>query len=130
MAGLLNISEPNASSPTDTFNNKNNSHSGLNNDFLNNLTMDATTASQQMTRKHNREEIAELFDLPLMDLLLQAQTIHRAHFTANEVQISTLLSIKTGCLRRSPSFFPTMRATASVPLPAANGTTSVTGAEG
>ena len=95
MAGLLNISEPNASSPTDTFNNKNNSHSGLNNDFLNNLTTDAT-ASQQMTRKHNREEIAELFDLPLMDLLLQAQTIHRAHFTANEVQISTLLSIKTG----------------------------------
>ena len=95
MAGLLNISEPNASSPTDTFNNKNNSHSGLDNDFLNNLTTDAT-ASQQMTRKHNREEIAELFDLPLMDLLLQAQTIHRAHFTANEVQISTLLSIKTG----------------------------------
>ena len=95
MAGLLNISEPNASSLTDTFNNKNNSHSGLNNDFLNNLTTDAT-ASQQMTRKHNREEIAELFDLPLMDLLLQAQTIHRAHFTANEVQISTLLSIKTG----------------------------------
>ena len=95
MAGLLNISEPNASSPTDTFNNKNNSHSGLNNDFLNNLTTD-TTASQQMTRKHSREEIAELFDLPLMDLLLQAQTIHRAHFTANEVQISTLLSIKTG----------------------------------
>ncbi|HCI75446.1 MAG TPA: biotin synthase BioB [Psychrobacter sp.] len=96
MAGLLNISEPNASSPTDTFNNKNNSHSGLNNDFLNNLTMDASKASQQMARKHSREEIAELFDLPLMDLLLQAQTIHRAHFTANEVQISTLLSIKTG----------------------------------
>ena len=95
MAGLLNISEPNASSPTDTFNNKNNSHSGLNNDFLNNLTTDAT-ASQKMTRKHSREEIAELFDLPLMDLLLQAQTIHRANFTANEVQISTLLSIKTG----------------------------------
>ncbi|PWK08911.1 biotin synthase [Psychrobacter immobilis] len=95
MAGLLNISEPNASSPTDTFNNKNNSHSGLDNDFLNNLTTDAT-ASQQMTRKHSREEIAKLFDLPLMDLLLQAQTIHRANFTANEVQISTLLSIKTG----------------------------------
>ena len=95
MAGLLNISEPNASSPTDTFNNKNNSHSGLNNDFLNNLTTDAT-ASQQMTRKHSREEIAALFDLPLMDLLLQAQTVHREHFIANEVQISTLLSIKTG----------------------------------
>ncbi len=46
--------------------------------------------------KHNREQIAQLFDLPLMDLLLQAQTVHRQHFTANEVQISTLLSIKTG----------------------------------
>jgi len=96
MAGLLNISEPNASSPTDTFNNKNNSHNGLNNDFLASLTTDATKANQPIARKHNREEIAELFDLPLMDLLLQAQTIHRAHFTANEVQISTLLSIKTG----------------------------------
>ncbi len=96
MAGLLNISEPNASSNTDTFNNKNNSHSGLNNDFLNNLTMGASKASQQMARKHSREEIAKLFDLPLMDLLLQAQTIHRQNFKANEVQISTLLSIKTG----------------------------------
>lgn len=96
MAGLLNISEPNVSSPTDTFNTQNNSHSSSNNDFFASLTTDATKANQQTVRKHNREEIAELFDLPLMDLLLQAQTIHRAHFTANEVQISTLLSIKTG----------------------------------
>ena len=44
----------------------------------------------------SRETIATLFDLPFMDLLLQAQTIHRQHFKPNEVQISTLLSIKTG----------------------------------
>lgn len=44
----------------------------------------------------SKDEITRLFDLPLMDLLLQAQTVHRKHFTANEVQISTLLSIKTG----------------------------------
>ncbi len=44
----------------------------------------------------SREYIATLFDLPLMDLLLQAQTVHRTHFNANEVQVSTLLSIKTG----------------------------------
>ncbi len=44
----------------------------------------------------SREDIAALFDLPLMDLLMQAQTVHRQHFNANEVQISTLLSIKTG----------------------------------
>ena len=35
-------------------------------------------------------------DYPFNDLLFQAQTVHRAHFDPNEVQISTLLSIKTG----------------------------------
>lgn len=44
----------------------------------------------------SKEEIARLFELPLIDLLMQAQTVHREHFNANEVQISTLLSIKTG----------------------------------
>lgn len=100
MAGLLNISEPNASNHnhnhnhnhTDTaINNKNPSH-----DSLATLATDATNTKQQTASKHSREQIAQLFDLPLMDLLLQAQTIHRQHFTANEVQISTLLSIKTG----------------------------------
>ncbi|MCR5872435.1 biotin synthase BioB [Sphingomonas sp. J344] len=43
-----------------------------------------------------REEIAALFDLPFMELVYQAATVHRAHFAANEVQLSTLLSIKTG----------------------------------
>ncbi|HEY0327013.1 MAG TPA: biotin synthase BioB [Allosphingosinicella sp.] len=43
-----------------------------------------------------RAEIAALFDLPLLDLLYQAQTIHRAYHPANQVQLSTLLSIKTG----------------------------------
>jgi biotin synthase len=43
-----------------------------------------------------REEIAGLFDLPLMDLLWQAQQAHRRHHAPNEVQLSTLLSIKTG----------------------------------
>ena len=94
MAGLLNISEPNANNHnhTDTtLNNQNASH-----DFLATLATDATNTKQQAASKHSREQIAQLFELPLMDLLLQAQTIHRQHFTANEVQISTLLSIKTG----------------------------------
>jgi len=43
-----------------------------------------------------REEIAALFALPFADLIFRAQTVHRRHFSANEVQISTLLSIKTG----------------------------------
>jgi len=41
-------------------------------------------------------DIAELFELPFMDLLHRAQQVHREHFNANEVQLSTLLSIKTG----------------------------------
>lgn len=44
----------------------------------------------------SREQIEALFDLPLMDLLMQAQSIHREHFEPNSVQVSTLLSIKTG----------------------------------
>lgn len=92
MAGLLSISEPNASSPTDTLNHQNTT----NHDFLASLATDATKTNKTVAHQYSREEIAQLFDLPLMDLLLQAQTIHRANFTANEVQISTLLSIKTG----------------------------------
>ena len=81
MSALLNITEPN-----------NNANSN-DNDFLASLPTDATEATAS---KYSREQIAQLFDLPLMDLLLQAQTIHRQNFNANEVQISTLLSIKTG----------------------------------
>ncbi|VAX07903.1 Biotin synthase [hydrothermal vent metagenome] len=42
------------------------------------------------------DEITALFTLPFNDLLFQAQTIHRQNFVANEVQVSSLLSIKTG----------------------------------
>jgi biotin synthase len=44
----------------------------------------------------SREEIAALFALPFPELVFRAQAIHRANFDAREVQISTLLSIKTG----------------------------------
>ena len=44
----------------------------------------------------NKAEIEALFELPFNDLLFRAQQVHRAHFDPNEVQISTLLSIKTG----------------------------------
>ncbi|HEX4160353.1 MAG TPA: biotin synthase BioB [Rhizomicrobium sp.] len=43
-----------------------------------------------------REEIRALFVLPFPELIFRAQTVHRANFTPGEVQISTLLSIKTG----------------------------------
>ena len=40
--------------------------------------------------------IEALFALPFADLMYQAQTVHREHFDPNRVQLSTLLSIKTG----------------------------------
>jgi biotin synthase len=43
-----------------------------------------------------RTRIAALLVLPLPELIFQAQTVHRKHFSPTEVQISTLLSIKTG----------------------------------
>ncbi len=42
------------------------------------------------------DEINELFHRPLLDLLFEAQTIHRKNFAANAIQVSTLISIKTG----------------------------------
>jgi biotin synthase len=42
------------------------------------------------------EEVLTLFGQPFNDLLFQAQTVHRQVFDANEIQMSTLLSIKTG----------------------------------
>jgi biotin synthase len=43
-----------------------------------------------------RGELSGLFALPFNDLIFRAQTLHRKYFDAREVQISTLLSIKTG----------------------------------
>ncbi len=43
-----------------------------------------------------REEIAALFDLPFTELLFRAATVHRAHHAPDQVQLCTLLSIKTG----------------------------------
>jgi biotin synthase len=44
----------------------------------------------------SREEILALFALPLTELLHRAGTVHRQHFDPAEVQVSTLLSVKTG----------------------------------
>lgn len=43
-----------------------------------------------------RDEIQALYDQPFLDLVFQAQGVHRQHFQANAIQVSTLLSIKTG----------------------------------
>ncbi|USA45179.1 biotin synthase BioB [Acinetobacter sp. C26M] len=43
-----------------------------------------------------RDEIQALYDQPFLDLVFEAQGVHRQHFQANSIQVSTLLSIKTG----------------------------------
>ncbi len=53
-----------------------------------------------------REEVRAVFDLPFNDLLFAAQWIHRQHFEANAVQISRLLSIKTGACPEDCAYCP------------------------
>jgi len=50
------------------------------------------------------EEIEDLFNLPFNDLIYKSQTVHRKHFDPNQVQISTLLSIKTGACPEDCSY--------------------------
>ncbi|MCL6271202.1 biotin synthase BioB [Sansalvadorimonas sp. 2012CJ34-2] len=63
---------------------------------------------QNTTTRHDWTvaEVEELFALPFNDLLFQAQTIHRQHFDPNEVQVSTLLSIKTGACPEDCKYCP------------------------
>ena len=56
----------------------------------------AASGAMQSARRWTVAEIEALFALPFSDLVFQAQAAHRAHFDPNEVQVSTLLSIKTG----------------------------------
>jgi biotin synthase len=49
-----------------------------------------------MSTNRTRAEIAAIYQQPLLDLLMQAQTVHRQFHAANEVQMCRLLSIKTG----------------------------------
>jgi biotin synthase len=51
-------------------------------------------------------EVTALFDLPFNDLMFRAQTVHREHFDANAVQLSTLLSIKTGGCEEDCAYCP------------------------
>lgn len=52
------------------------------------------------------DEVKALFALPFNDLIFKAQTIHREHFDPNEVQISSLLSIKTGACSEDCGYCP------------------------
>jgi len=60
--------------------------------------MNAPSPSFDAVPRHDwtREELRALFALPFPELIFRAQSVHRMHFDPREVQISTLLSIKTG----------------------------------
>lgn len=62
------------------------------------LTTNTPTAAAPIEPRHTwtRDEVEALFALPFSDLIFEAQSVHRQWFDANEVQKSTLLSIKTG----------------------------------
>jgi len=50
----------------------------------------------QIRHDWTQAEIKTLFESPFIELMFRAQTIHRAHFDPNKIQLATLLSIKTG----------------------------------
>jgi biotin synthase len=69
--------------------------------------MDRTRADDKDLRQDwTLGEVEALFALPFNDLLFQAQAVHRRHFRPNEVQISTLLSIKTGACPEDCAYCP------------------------
>ncbi len=59
-----------------------------------------------MTNKWTLNQAQEIFSLPFNDLLFKAQTVHRENFNPNALQISTLLSIKTGSCPENCSYCP------------------------
>lgn len=52
------------------------------------------------------DEVRALFELPFNDLMFRAQSVHREHFDPNEVQLSTLLNIKTGACPEDCAYCP------------------------
>ncbi|MDH5434610.1 MAG: biotin synthase BioB, partial [Gammaproteobacteria bacterium] len=67
--------------------------------------------SENVSEKESRNnwqlsELQSLYQKPLMDLLLQAQNIHRENFEPNEIQVSTLMSIKTGACPEDCAYCP------------------------
>ncbi len=59
------------------------------------MTLTATTFSNS-TPTWERPAVEALFELPFNDLLFRAQQVHREHFNPNQVQMSTLINIKSG----------------------------------
>ena len=60
----------------------------------------------QLRNDWTKDQVQELFDLPFNDLLFKAHSIHRQNFDPNQVQVSTLLSIKTGACPEDCKYCP------------------------
>lgn len=56
-------------------------------------------------------QVTELFNKPFLELMFEAQQIHRQHFDPRHVQVSTLLSIKTGACRKTANIARRARVT-------------------
>ena len=61
---------------------------------------------QDLRHDWSFDQVKALYELPFNDLLFQAQTIHRRYFDPNQVQVSTLLSIKTGACPEDCKYCP------------------------
>jgi biotin synthase len=66
----------------------------------------AAPQSDEIRRDWSREEVEALFALPFSDLLFRAHSLHRRYFDPNRVQVSTLLSIKTGACPEDCAYCP------------------------
>jgi biotin synthase len=73
---------------------------------MNRGTMMNTVSSSTIRNNWTIKEVQALFELPFNDLLFEAQTIHRENFDPNSVQLSTLLSIKTGACPEDCKYCP------------------------
>ncbi len=66
----------------------------------------ASKNPQKLCIDWTREEVTALFNLPFNDLFYHAQTVHRENFDPNQIQLSTLLSIKTGACPEDCKYCP------------------------
>ncbi|MAT93912.1 MAG: biotin synthase BioB [Halioglobus sp.] len=66
----------------------------------------AGAAGQDIRHDWTRQEVEALFRLPFNDLLFRAHSVHRRYFDPNQVQVSTLLSIKTGACPEDCAYCP------------------------
>ena len=70
------------------------------------MQLSAKNADPQVRTDWSEAEVQALFELPFNDLLFRAHSVHRQYFQPNEVQVSTLCSIKTGACPEDCAYCP------------------------